>query len=135
LNLEFDNHREASLLRDSGDEVGEKTMQKVNVAIEDEIVDIPAGHTLELDCEMITASRYFHGKLYLSATGVAFEARETTDAFGDPVDKTSKLIEILLDSISFVLKRRYLHIDCPCEVFIILKRSRFFIFFKPKFEK
>jgi hypothetical protein len=128
VNLHFDDHKEASLLRDSGAEIEEKTVYRAVVASEDEVVDVPVGHALELDCEMITATRYFRGTLYLSSMSIAFEAKQTTNAVGDPIDKAAKLIEIGLDSVLFVLKRRYMHADRACEVFTCLRKSRFFIF-------
>jgi hypothetical protein len=59
---------------------------------------------------------------------IAFEAKQVTDAVGVAIEKAAKLIEMSTDSIVFVLKRRYLHIDCACEVFTHTNRSRFFVF-------
>jgi hypothetical protein len=129
LNRHFDDHADAALLRDSGTETESKAVRRVGVS-PDEVVDVPEGRALELelDCQMVSASRSFGGKLYLTAASIAFEAKEVTDTVGDAVDKAAKLIEVGTDAIAFVLKRRYLHIDCACEVFTVANRSRFFVF-------
>lgn len=127
INPHFDDHKDASLARDTGEESESKTICGTNVEKTDEVVDTPRIYTLELECKMITTTRCFKGSLYLSNESMAFEAKETTDAFGDIIDKMSKLIDVNINSILFVMKRRYLHIDCACEVFTTAHKSYFLI--------
>jgi hypothetical protein len=127
LNFHFDDHHEASRLRDLGMELEHKTVHRINLS-KSELIEVPNVYSLELDCQMITTASYFRGTLYLSKTSLAFEAKQTTDAFGDLIERAAKLVEINIDTIEFVLKRRYLHVDSACEVFTTQKSSRFFIF-------
>ena len=66
LNSQYSDHRDASLLRDQGIEVQSKTIHAANVEKNDEVVDVPNVYSLELDCQMITTTKYFKGSLYLS---------------------------------------------------------------------
>jgi hypothetical protein len=123
INRTFDNHADAAFLRDSGTDIERKTVRRTN-----DVVDVPDGHSLELDCLLVSTRWNFSGTLYLSSAAIAFEAKHVTDTVGDLIEKAAKLIEINLDSIAFVLKRRYLHVDCACKVFTQLRSSRFFVF-------
>jgi hypothetical protein len=104
LNWHFDDHRDASSMKDSGIESESREVRRLNMErSEDKIIDVPDVFSLELDCQMITPTRYFKGTLYLSLTSLAFEAKQTIDSFGELIDKAAKLIEIPIDSIEFVL--------------------------------
>ncbi|OHS94003.1 hypothetical protein TRFO_11500 [Tritrichomonas foetus] len=129
IKFHFNDHKDASTLRDTGVELSEQERTR-NIKIGEnqvEEVESPNDFNLELDCQMVTASKYFKGAMYVSSTSIYFEAKQTTDAFGDELNKTSKLIEISCDQIKFILKRRYLYVDCATEVFTVHNRSYFFV--------
>ena len=127
VNNHFDNHKDASILRDTGIETESKTVKRTNIEYNCDFESLNS-YSLELECQMVTVTKYFKGTMFISKLGVYFEAKQTTDAFGDLLDKTSKHIEIPLYDIKFIIKRRYLHIDTAAEIFTIYDRSYFFIF-------
>ena len=126
INAHFNDHKDASRRRDTGlaDEANPVHLMPVP---HQEKVETPSSFELELACRLLTTTLFFKGTLYLCHDSLVFEAKETTDPLGNVIEKTSKLIAVSIDLISFVMKRRYLHIDCACEVFTVLNKSYFLI--------
>ena len=130
VRFHFNDHKDASTFRDSGSESVQQTIEiKGNVVEQDsEEIEIDERYNLELECQMITIDKFFKGTFYVTPSSIYFEAKETTDVFGEKLEQTSKLIEISNDSIKFILKRCYLLIDQAAEIFTIDNRSYFFVF-------
>lgn len=141
VNFKFEDHKMASILRDTGIESttvptatttantdnNVKIIKGMRIDVSNE-VESPNDFTIELECQMVKTAKYFKGKMYLTQSSIYFEVRQTTDAFGEIIDKMSKLIEINVEHIKFILKRRYLFVDTACEVFTTYNKSYFFVF-------
>lgn len=141
VNFHFKDHHEASMLRDTGAEYSQtnnnnesqsnRSMKRIRGMLhinDSSEVDSPNDFNIELECQMVTTAKYFKGTMYVSPSSIYFEAKQTTDAFGDVIDKMSKMIEINCDTVKFILKRRYLFVDTGCEVFTTGNKSYFFFF-------
>ena len=126
INTHFNDHKDASRRRDTGQSDEANSVHLMPVPHQEK-VETPSSFELELVCRLLTTTLFFKGTLYLCHDSLVFEAKETTDPFGNVIEQTSKLIAVSIDLISFVMKRRYLHIDCACEVFTVLNKSYFLI--------
>ncbi|KAK8877963.1 hypothetical protein M9Y10_004726 [Tritrichomonas musculus] len=134
LNKKFNDHADAAWESPQNEEIEEeeesphkKKVKAANILYKNE-VESPNVYSIQLECQMVTVLNNFKGTMYVSKTSIYFEAKETTDAFGDILNKTSKLIEIQNKDIKFILKRRYLCIDSGAEIFTIYNRSFYFTF-------
>ncbi|OHT17051.1 hypothetical protein TRFO_12769 [Tritrichomonas foetus] len=129
LNRKFKNYLENTWAQSGNDEETDnsKKVKKLNLSSSEQ-VESPNVYSITLECQMVTVLNNFKGTMYVSKSSIYFEAKETTDAFGDLIDKTSKLIEIPNDQIKFILKRRYLCLDFGIELFTIFNRSFYFVF-------
>ena len=131
INHNFTLHADASSLRDNSleepTEQKEKTIYVENQGPTD--TDEPNNrlNTLQIDCRLITATLFIKGTLFLGNNLVAFESSSATNSVGQDV-KVQKIIEIGIDQVSFILKRRYLHIDNSAELFTLQNKSYFFTF-------
>jgi hypothetical protein len=134
-NLEFKDHRGASLARDLGSfdnarsvyetELSKMKMQEfkgdfalLNLCDEDvkdqktvSLTDV----VLRCEAQLVTPPKVFNGTLYVTKTDVSFDSSE-------------KVVRILLSWISKVYFRRYLLVDSGIEIFTT-KRKAYFINF------
>lgn len=127
LNRQFLDYKNAAYDSSLEDSTETKKVRKLYISTKEQI-ESPNNYTIALHCQMVTILHNFNGIMYLSKSSIYFEAKETTNAFGDLINKTSKLIEIPTNAIKFILKRRYLCIDSGVEIFTIYNQSFYFTF-------
>lgn len=129
VNYHFTLHEDASLRRDNS--LDEQNVQSIFVpSTEPTDTDEPNNrlNTVQIECRFITLAVNYTGTLFLGNNLLAFESSSAVSGIGNEEITKQKIIEIGLDQISFILKRRYLHIDNSVEVFTTSNRSYFFIF-------
>ena len=139
INRNFNDHHEASMLRDSIKM--DKSEQPIIVPFKrilDQDLSFAASHGNEsirgkvsFTGTLLTISSRFDGKVILNMDNVVFEGKQITDVFGNPVNGEMvqhKYIEIPLSSIEFVFLRRHLHEQLGCEIFTNQNKSYLFLF-------
>ncbi|EAX98598.1 Beige/BEACH domain containing protein [Trichomonas vaginalis G3] len=132
INYHFNLHSDASLLRDNSlDEANNQKQIFVPQSQEKDETDEPNNrmNTVQIECRFITLAVNYTGTLFLGNNLVAFESSSAVSSIGMESLNKMKIIEINLDQISFILKRRYQHIDNSVEVFTTSHRSYFFFFY------
>ena len=144
-NLNFDDHKKASLARDAAklQEYLEDEMnnQDPNANLQLRKVTSLFGSLQETNQKSITSfsvlcrklSGFYRGYLYIYNDRIAFNGSKLSDAFGAPLDpsqneQTSKFIEIPFEKFYFAFRRYYMHVDCGCEIFTSNWTSYLFYF-------
>jgi len=133
----FNDHLDASKLRDNNVKVSNTNVPNtlfVAKEIFSKDTDEPNNreNTHQIECQMITISHYFSGTMFLGNGFVAFEASSAKDSVGNEITRVQKIVEISIEQISFILKRRYLHRDLGAEIFTTTNKPYFFVFANDK---
>ena len=124
----FNDHQDAALHPGAPEPAAPVSIERsiISFALEDQITNREV--VMQITCQLVTVTCYYKGKIYFTPNSIIFESNETADPLGDAKEKAQKLVEVQLNSIVMVLRRKYLHKDIAAEVFTNTHKSYFFVF-------
>lgn len=144
LNRNFDDHKKASLLRDSM-KITSEDEQKLDIIpnfhrilIQNSPLSVLARteknqeKTTSFKVTQFTLLHHISGNIYVNDRRIFFDGSEFVENLGNPEqvvkDRPHKFIEIRMSRVSFVFQRRHQHCDVGAEIFTTSNKSYFFIF-------
>lgn len=128
INDHFHDHKDAALCIGAADAEEPASVQRsiISFVHDDQITNREV--VMQITCQLVTVTCYYRGKIYFTPNSIIFESNEIADPLGDTNEKAQKLVEVELNSIVMVLRRKYLHKDIAAEVFTKSHKSYFFVF-------
>lgn len=129
-NRHFDKHEDASRQRDSGIKAPPPPPQEPFQLYAPKEIEFEATTFIHFECQMLTPTLLYKGSLHIYKNSIIFESSEALEASEDGLQNgvfKNKVHEIDISEISYVLNRRFMHIDNSCEIFTKRRNSYFFI--------